>query len=93
MEVWSHALTFSIENGREQLARWFSHIDLQILENHLLVTEPDSLMEVVRAGTPRAEYNEATFERLRWLIEQRLARHGPLRMQVNIGLFEAFGKR
>lgn len=93
MEVWSDALTFNIENGREQLARWFSQIDLQILENHLLVTEPASLMEVIRAGTPRAEHNEATFERLRSLIERELARRGPLRMRVDIGLFEAFGKK
>lgn len=91
MQAWSDALTFSVENGEEQLARWFSHINLQRLENQLFVREADSLMEVIRSGTPSTEYDEATFQRLRDLIKQKLSQHGPLRMKIDIGLFEASG--
>lgn len=93
MKTWNDALTFSIENGEEQLAYWFSSVKLYRLENRLLVTEPDSLLGVIRSGTPRVEYDDATFQRLRFLIEQKLVQEGPLHMRIDIGLFAAHGKK
>jgi ubiquinone/menaquinone biosynthesis C-methylase UbiE len=93
MASWSDALGFSIENGMEQLTRWFSHVELHHLKHELVVTEADSLVEVIRSGTPKGEYDEATFQRLRDLIEYELAQHGPIHMNMEIGLFEATGQQ
>lgn len=92
MTTWSDALGFSVENGGEQLASWFSRVELHRLENTLLVKDADSIIEVIRSGAPKGAYDETTYQRLRRLIEQDLAQHGPLRMPMEIGLFEATGR-
>jgi len=93
LATWHDTINFSMENGCEQLSDWFSEVQLQRLENTLVVTEAGPLVEVIRSGTPRAEQDEAKFQRLDDLIQQRLERDGQLQMTMDIGLFEASGQR
>jgi ubiquinone/menaquinone biosynthesis C-methylase UbiE len=89
MIPWIDALGFSVENGEAQLARWFKQVKLHRLENTLLVKDADSLIAVIRSGTPKDAYSEATYRQLHRLIAQDLDQHGPLHMPMRIGLFEA----
>ena len=76
MESWLADLGFNLENGAQQLARWFPEIKLHRLENTLVVTEAEPLLAVVRSGTRHNQYSEATFERLRELIQQEINQRG-----------------
>lgn len=93
MSTWMNAVGFTIENGAQQLSRWFSQVELHRLENTLVATETEPLIEVIRTGTPDADYDEAKFQRLRGLIQQELARHSSIPIVVDIGLFESHGYR
>ncbi len=91
MLPWEDALGFSLEDGAEQIARWFSRIELHRLENTLVVTEAEPLLAFVRSVTPQGQYSEATFQRLRELIQQELSQHGEMRINMDMGLFEVSG--
>ncbi|HXR66180.1 MAG TPA: methyltransferase domain-containing protein [Ktedonobacteraceae bacterium] len=86
---WEDVVSFSLENGAEQLAPWFPHVERHELENTLLITEADPLLTLIRSGIPQSQYNEAKFQRLRELIQQELSQHGALRLNMNIALFKA----
>lgn len=88
---WLDAIGFSLENGREQLSAFFSHVELHCLENTLVIKEVEPLVEMVRTGTPNACYNEAQFQHLRRLIQQELEQHGAIRTNMDLALFEASG--
>ncbi|MGH2510522.1 MAG: class I SAM-dependent methyltransferase, partial [Ktedonobacteraceae bacterium] len=66
---WMNLLSFSLENGTEQLSPWFSHVALHRLENTIVLTEAQPLVEIIRSGTARASWDEAKFQALQELIE------------------------
>ena len=86
---WSGELEFSLENGAEQLAHWFSHIELHRLENPLVVKEAEPLVALLRAVPAGAEYNETKLQHLRTLIQHELAQRGEIHIDMEIALFEA----
>ena len=93
LSTWMNAVGFTIENGARQLSRWFSRVELHRLENTLVATEAEPLVEVIRTGTPDADYDKAKFQRLLGLIQGELARHGSIPIVMDIGLFESYGHR
>ena len=93
MSTWSDILSFTnnfcLENGREQLAPHFSRINQYNLKNTLVVKSAEPMLAMMRTSTPRAEYDEAQFERLRDLFQRELARKRSMSINFDMGLFEA----
>jgi ubiquinone/menaquinone biosynthesis C-methylase UbiE len=87
--TWLDKMGFSRENGAEQLAGWFSQIELHHLENSLVVKEADPLVALLRALPIGAEYNETKLQHLRNVIQQELAQRGEIRFNIELALFEA----
>lgn len=84
--------SFKLENGEEQMAPFFSHINLYPSpESDLVVTEVEPLMDYMLSGFAfvRSEQNAAKEQALRNLIQQEMARDGAIRIRRVSGLFEA----
>lgn len=86
---WLGTIGFSLENGHEQLATAFSPVELHRLENALVITEVEPLVELVRTGTTDADCHEEQFHELRRLVQQELEQHGAIRTNVDLALFES----
>lgn len=81
-------LNFNLENGREQLARWFAGVTLHRYDDALVVTEAEPLIAyVLSTSSLRGVGVERTA--LRELVEGELARHGTIRISKDTGLFAA----
>jgi SAM-dependent methyltransferase len=82
---------FSLQNGAEQMAPWFSHVDLLPFENSLAVTEAEPLVAFILSCVPEHSINDAQLRTLRSLIEQELAARGAVHITKEAGLFVAYG--
>lgn len=82
-------LGFSVENGTEQLAPSFSQVTLHHLKNTMTLTGAKPIVDFIRTGTARANWDETKFHHLHQLIEQSIARHEPISITQKIGLFDA----
>ncbi len=90
---WAKTLGFSLENGAEQLAAWFAHVDLDRLENVLMVTEAEPLLQMISSGIAPSNSDEGKILYMRKEIEQQLLEHGAIRLALQVGLFVADGKK
>lgn len=90
---WEETLGFSLENGGEQLSFWFTHVDLHRLENTLLVTETEPLIQMICTGIGELGVSEENIQCMREEIDQELAKHGEIRITMQFGLFVAYGRR
>lgn len=79
-------LAFDLENGGEQLARWFAEVVLHRYDDALMVTEAEPLVAYVLSGGALGEVEGAA---LRGLVAGELARHGAIRIGKETGLFAA----
>jgi ubiquinone/menaquinone biosynthesis C-methylase UbiE len=93
MDSWADMVAFSVENGEQQLSHWFSHITLQRLPIPVVIKEVEPLVTLIRSGVPKDQYGETTFQRLHALIQQEIAQDGEIRIPMDIGLFEATGRK
>lgn len=93
MDSWADAAAFNLENGAEKLSRWFSQIEVQRLPIPIVVREADPLITFIRSSVPQNAYSEAVFERLHAIIQRELSQEGQIRIPMDIGVFEASGKR
>jgi SAM-dependent methyltransferase len=89
--VWS--ITFDLENGREQLARWFPHVTLRRYEDALVITEAEPLIAYVRSGYAGSAFAGDRLAELTAFIEREIASRGAIRITKDAGLFEAWGDR
>lgn len=81
---------FSLENGREQLARWFSHVRLYRNDGELRVTEVEPLVAYVLSTEDRWSLSDD--ERLASFVEwaeRTIREDGAVRITTSSGLFEA----
>jgi len=85
----SYPNPFVLENGREQLAKWFQMVTLHRYEDSLAITEAGPLVDYVmstarslRLADKRAQFTE--------FVEQELALHDAIHVTKDAGLFEAF---
>jgi len=90
---WVKRLGFSLENGGEQLSFWFTHVDLHRLENTLMVTETEPLIQMIRTGIGGPDIDEEKLRHLREEVDQELAQHGALYVTIQFGLFVAHGRK
>ena len=94
-------LSFSLENGEEQLSRWFGEVSLLRREDALVVTEVEPLMEYLLSGSAadaarEREGHGALGRRaavLRERLDEQLATEGGIRITKDSGLFVARGPR
>lgn len=86
---WSTTAAFNLENGVDQLAGWFTEVELHQIAMPIVVREAEPLLQCLRAGTPRDQHDEAAFQRLRERIQQELSRRREIPLALDIGLFEA----
>ncbi len=90
---WIKPLGFSLENGAEQLSFWFAHVDLDHLENVLMVTETEPLLQLICSGIARSDMNQEKMHFLRKSIDQEMIKHGAIRMVMQQSLFIAYGPK
>jgi ubiquinone/menaquinone biosynthesis C-methylase UbiE len=93
LSPWVKRLGFSLENGGEQLSFWFTHLDLHRLENTLMITETEPLLQMMRSGMGDSSVDEETFRHLREGIDQEVTQHGGFRSTMHLGLFVAHGRK
>jgi SAM-dependent methyltransferase len=83
-------LHFGLENGGEQLAAWFTHIERRDYPDSLLVTEAEPLIAYAASSELWGVQGDAEATRL--LVErvrQQLASQGVIRIAKNSGMFVA----
>jgi len=89
MDTWENMLSFSLENGAEELAPWFSHTETQRLSTPLVFPSAEPLLTFIRASTPQSRYSADAFRHLQAFIQQEIARNGEIRLNVDMGAFIA----
>lgn len=82
-------MDFSLENGRDQLARHFSHVELRPYENALEVTETEPLVAYVLSTASAARMTEEHVARFRRVAEEEIAARGTVHISIETGLFAA----
>jgi ubiquinone/menaquinone biosynthesis C-methylase UbiE len=82
-----YAAEFGLENGREQLARYFSEVSLYVYKDALMVTEIEPLVAYVLSTQPSNIIEDTT--NLAELIEQKMKARGYIYITKSAGLFEA----
>lgn len=90
-DLWGEALGFSLENGAEQLAFWFTHIDLYPLDDTLVVTEAEPLLQMLRSGMGALRLDEKQLQETQEAANQELRQHGAIRFEMHFVLFMAYG--
>jgi ubiquinone/menaquinone biosynthesis C-methylase UbiE len=89
-KVWaSFANPFILENGLEQLAAFFSEVNLSRYEDHLHVTELEPILAYIRSGIRVLELSEEELAKLRRDLERELQEKGLIFISKDSGLFEA----
>ena len=83
-------LHFGLENGAEQLAPWFAHVERRDYPDSLLVTEAEPLIAYATSSVLwGTQGDEIATEKLAARIRQQLAEDGAIRISKNSGLFVA----
>ncbi|MFQ5400112.1 MAG: class I SAM-dependent methyltransferase [Anaerolineae bacterium] len=87
-------LQFSLENGREELERWFVDVSLRRYEDSLVVTEPEPLIAYITSSIrARATLSDAMLDRVVNHVKHRIAAQGAFHIAKDTGLFTAQGKK
>jgi SAM-dependent methyltransferase len=83
-------LQFTLENGGEQLQKYFPHVERIDFEDGLIVTEVEPLVRYALSGWVGKKWIEPGREtELRVAIAGRIARDGAFRIAKSTGLFSA----
>lgn len=85
------ASAFGLGNGGEQLARWFSNVNLHRHEDALVVTEAEPLVAYAQSMIG-IDSDNPRWDRFRRLVESEIAQHGAVRITKEVGLFSAVKK-
>lgn len=80
---------FSMENGAEQLAHYFSRVSLDRYEDGLVITEASPLMAYILSMPADAVPSQTDITRLAQDLEDRIAASGAIRIAKETGLFVA----
>jgi ubiquinone/menaquinone biosynthesis C-methylase UbiE len=81
---------FGLDNGADLLAPWFEFVTLERYVDALVVPDADALTDyIVSMARVRPLLDEAKEAQLRSCITDRIATHGPIRIQKDTGMFLA----
>jgi ubiquinone/menaquinone biosynthesis C-methylase UbiE len=80
---------FTLENGAEQLAPWFTQIEIRRYPDELVITETQPLVAYIQSMIPQQEINAEAGELadLSSRIDQVIIQHGSIRIQKSSGMF------
>jgi ubiquinone/menaquinone biosynthesis C-methylase UbiE len=88
--VWeSFVVSFTLENGLEQLKAYFSQVNLSWYEDNLHVTELEPLIAYILSGIRVKELPENKLADLQLNLENELKGQGKIFITKDSGLFEA----
>lgn len=80
---------FLLQNGADQMAPWFSDIDLKRFDSNLAVTEVEPLLAFILASIPSQNIDSSKLQNLQTLINQKLVKDGIVHITKETGLFAA----
>jgi ubiquinone/menaquinone biosynthesis C-methylase UbiE len=86
---WHEENPFVLENGAEQLAPWFSEIEIRRYEDGLVITEVEPLVAYVMSSSAGARLTGDKPAEFRALAERELAAHGAIQIHKDSGIFLA----
>jgi ubiquinone/menaquinone biosynthesis C-methylase UbiE len=81
--------SFTLENGCEQLKRFFPDVTLTRYEDDLAVTEVEPVLDYIRSSIHVSEVSEKAISVIRQELETELKEKGIIFIQKDSGLFEA----
>ena len=81
--------SFTLENGLEQLKRFFSQVRMIRYEDNLRVTEVEPIMAYIRSSIRASELSEDAILEIRKDLETELQAKGSIFIRKDSGLFEA----
>jgi ubiquinone/menaquinone biosynthesis C-methylase UbiE len=84
-----HSEAFRLENGKEQLTPWFSHVTMRRYEDGLRVTEADPLVAFILSQSDAYQADDSRMEALRAFVEEELAQKGVVQITKSAGFFLA----
>ena len=82
-------ISFTLENGAEQLQPFFSAVAFSRYEDSLHVTELEPTMDYIRSGIRANELSEDEFAKVQRDLEKELKERGRIFITKDSGLFEA----
>ncbi|GCE07723.1 class I SAM-dependent methyltransferase [Dictyobacter aurantiacus] len=80
---------FNLQNGREQMAPWFSQIETRLFEGNLAVSEVEPLVAFILSGRAPESVSEEQLRSLRALLTEELNARGIIHIAKETGLFIA----
>jgi len=80
---------FSLENGFDQLSRWFSKVTKRRYEDALVITEAEPLIAWAKSWAKPVFVGEKLAEFIKFL-ERELTSHGSIHVTKDPGIFEAY---
>lgn len=85
--------SFTLENGAEELAREFAHVELRIMEGNLVVTEVEPIIAFIRSTRLGAQLPELHIQAMRDIVAREIAERSSFFITKSTGVFEAYGCR
>jgi ubiquinone/menaquinone biosynthesis C-methylase UbiE len=83
------SLSFTLENGLEQLKPFFPNVSLSRYEDNLQVTELEPIMAYIRSGISFYDLKEDELEKLKQELQTELNQKSEIFISKDSGLFEA----
>jgi ubiquinone/menaquinone biosynthesis C-methylase UbiE len=90
-ELWDVQLveSFLLENGGEQISRWFSKVTLRRYKDDLVITEANPLVAYVLSMIAKPIFIGDRLTKFVRFVEQEIALHGAIHITKDSGIFEA----
>jgi len=82
-------LSFTLENGKEQLQEFFSYVELTRYPDSLKITDVSMIMAYIRSMTSAADLQETEFQSLERELTEMLRANGEIFIAKDSGLFKA----
>ena len=91
-EKFQHVIpSFTLENGYEELSRWFSQVTLHRYEDDLVITEAEPLVAYILSMVEaKSVFTDDKLAKLVEYLEREIAAHGAVHITKDSGMFEAF---
>ena len=83
------ALPFTLENGAEQLEKFFKNVSVSRYEDSLHVTEVEPLIAYLRSSIRASEFSEEELAKVKTELEKELKKNGKIFISKDSGLFIA----
>jgi ubiquinone/menaquinone biosynthesis C-methylase UbiE len=83
--------SFTLENGAQELAQWFSGVTLHRYEDGLVITEAEPLIAYVMSMVEaRSVFTDDRLADFVACVEDQIVTHGAIHITKDSGMFEAF---